>query len=166
MTTVDDLKNAFAGESQANRRYLAFAKKAESEGYPEVAKLFRAAAEAETIHVNAHLRAMGGIKSTKENLEEAVKGESFEYKQMYPEYIEQARQEQATAALASFQNAMAVEQVHHSLYIEALNAVQAGKDLPVRKLFVCGVCGNTVLDEAPEKCPVCGAPKVKFSEVQ
>ncbi len=166
MATVDDLQSAFAGESQANRRYLAFAKKAEAEGYPEVAKLFRAAAEAETVHAHAHLRAMGGIRSTAENLEEAVKGESFEFKQMYPEYIEQAREEQAKAALASFQNAMAVEQVHHSLYIEALNAVQAGKDLPARKLFVCGVCGNTVLDEPPERCPVCGAPKGKFSEVQ
>ncbi len=166
MATVDDLQSAFAGESQANRRYLAFAKKAEAEGYPEVAKLFRAAVEAETVHAHAHLRAMGGIRSTAENLEEAVKGESFEFKQMYPEYIEQAREEQAKAALASFQNAMAVEQVHHSLYIEALNAVQAGKDLPARKLFVCGVCGNTVLDEPPERCPVCGAPKGKFSEVQ
>ncbi len=166
MATVDDLQSAFAGESQANRRYLAFAKKAEAEGYPEVAKLFRAAAEAETVHAHAHLRAMGGIRSTAENLEEAVKGESFEFKQMYPEYIEQAREEQAKAALASFQNAMAVEQIHHSLYIEALNAVQAGKDLPARKLFVCGVCGNTVLDEPPERCPVCGAPKGKFSEVQ
>jgi rubrerythrin len=166
MSTVDDLQDAFAGESQANRRYLAFAKKAEAEGYPEVAKLFRAAAEAETVHAHAHLRAMDGIKSTKENLEEAVKGESFEFKEMYPGYIEQARQEQAKAALASFQNAMAVEQVHHSLYIEALNAVQGGKDMPARKFFVCGVCGNTVLDEPPEKCPVCGAPKSKFSEVQ
>jgi rubrerythrin len=166
MATVDDLQNAFAGESQANRRYLAFAKKAEAEGYPEVAKLFRAAAEAETVHAHAHLRAMGGVESTKENLEEAVKGESFEFKQMYPGYVEQARNEQAKAALASFQNAMAVEQVHHSLYIEALNAVQAGKDIPVHKFFVCGVCGNTVLDEPPEKCPVCGAPKDKFSEVQ
>jgi rubrerythrin len=166
MATVDDLQSAFAGESQANRRYLAFAKKAETEGYPEVAKLFRAAAEAETVHAQAHLRAMGGIRSTAENLEEAVKGESFEFKQMYPEYIEKAREEQAKAALASFQNAMAVEQVHHSLYIEALNAVEAGKDLPARKLFVCGICGNTVLDEPPDKCPVCGAPKGKFSEVQ
>lgn len=166
MATVDDLQNAFAGESQANRRYLAFAKKAEAEGYPEVAKLFRAAAEAETVHAHAHLRAMGGIKSTKENLEEAIKGESFEFKQMYPGYVEQAREEQAKAALASFQNAMAVEQVHHSLYIEALNVVQAGKDIPARKTFVCSVCGNTVVDEPPQKCPVCGAPKDKFNEIQ
>lgn len=166
MATVDDLQNAFAGESKANRRYLAFAKKADAEGYPEVAKLFRAAAEAETVHAHAHLRAMGGIRSTKENLEEAIKGESFEFKQMYPGYVEQAREEQAKAALASFQNAMAVEQVHHSLYIEALNVVQAGKDIPARKTFVCSVCGNTVVDEPPQKCPVCGAPKDKFNEIQ
>jgi rubrerythrin len=166
MATVDDLQNAFAGESQANRRYLAFAKRAEAEGYPEVAKLFRAAAEAETIHAHAHLRAMGGIKSTKENLEEAVKGESFEFKQMYPGYVERAREEQAKAALASFQNAMTVEQVHCSLYMEALKAVETGKDTPARKIFVCSVCGNTVLDEPPERCPVCGAPKGKFGEVQ
>jgi rubrerythrin len=166
MATIDNLQNAFAGESQANRRYLAFAKKAEAEGFPQVAKLFRAAAEGETVHAHAHLKAMGGIKSTKENLEGAIKGESFEFKQMYPGYVEQARQEDAKAALVPFQNAMAVEQVHCSLYIEALNAVQAGKDASTQKIFVCGVCGNAVLDGPPEKCPVCGAPKGKFNEIQ
>ncbi|MHC4622339.1 MAG: rubrerythrin family protein [Planctomycetota bacterium] len=165
MATADDLKQAFAGESQANRKYLAFARKAEAEGYPMVAKVFRAAAEAETVHAHAHLRAMGGIRSTQENLQEAIKGESFEFKQMYPGYIEQAAEEQAKAALASFQNAMAVEQVHHSLYLEASKAVQAGSDLKEAKVFVCSVCGNTVLDEAPEKCPICGASKDKFHEV-
>ncbi|MHC4501346.1 MAG: rubrerythrin family protein [Planctomycetota bacterium] len=166
MLTDDNLQQAFAGESQANRKYLAFAKKAESDGYPMVAKIFRAAAEAETVHAHAHLRAMGGIKSTEENLQEAVKGESFEFNQMYPDYIKQAREDDARAALVSFQNAMAVEQVHHSLYIEALNAMQAGSDVKEAKVFVCSVCGNTVLDESPEKCPVCGAPKEKFNEVQ
>jgi rubrerythrin len=166
MATQDDLQNAFAGESQANRRYLAFAKKAEAEGYPQVAKVFRAAAEAETVHGHAHLRAMGGIKSTQANLEAAVKGESFEFKQMYPGYIEQAGAENNKAALCSFQNAMAVEQVHYSLYTEALKAVQAGQDLTPAKVFVCSVCGNTVLGEPPEKCPVCGAPKSKFSEIE
>ncbi|MHC4149510.1 MAG: rubrerythrin family protein [Planctomycetota bacterium] len=166
MATKDDLQNAFAGESQANRRYLAFAKKAEAEGYPQVAKVFRAAAQGETVHAHAHLRAMGGIKSTQENLEAALKGESFEFKQMYPGYIEQARAENNKAALGSFQNAMAVEQVHYSLYNEALKAVQAGQDLTPAKVFVCSVCGNTVLNEPPEKCPVCGAPKDKFSEIE
>jgi rubrerythrin len=160
------LQNAFAGESQANRRYLAFAKKAEAEGYPEVAKIFRAAAAAETVHAHAHLRAMGGIKSTEENLQAAIKGESFEFKEMYPEYIEQAGRENEKAALASFQNALAVEQVHYSLYTEALKTVQSGKDMAAAKVFVCSVCGNTVLDEPPEKCPVCGAAKGKFNEIE
>lgn len=166
MSTNDNLQNAFAGESQANRKYLAFAKKAETDGYPMVAKIFRAAAEAETVHAHAHLRAMGGIKSTQENLQEAVKGESFEFNHMYPDYVKQAREDNAKAALVSFQNAMAVEQVHHSLYIEALNSVQAGSDMKQAKVFVCSVCGNTVLDEAPDKCPVCGSPKEKFTEVK
>jgi rubrerythrin len=166
MTTADNLKQAFAGESQANRRYLAFAKKAESEGYPMIAKIFRAAAEGETVHAHAHLRAMGGVKSTQENLGEAIKGESFEFKQMYPEYVKQAGEENAKEALTSFQNAMAVEQVHYSLYLEALDAVQAGKDRTSTKVFVCSVCGNTVVDEAPEKCPVCGAAKDKSNEVE
>jgi len=166
MSTDDNLQKAFAGESQANRKYLAFAKKAESEGFPMVAKIFRAAAEAETVHAHAHLRAMGGIKSTQQNLQEAIKGESFEFKHMYPDYIKQARDDNARPALVSFQNAMAVEQVHHSLYIEASKAVQAGGDMKQAKVFVCSVCGNTVLDEAPDKCPVCGAAKEKFSEVK
>jgi rubrerythrin len=166
MSTNDNLQQAFAGESQANRKYLAFAKKAEADGYPMVAKVFRAAAEAETVHAHAHLRAMGGIKSTEENLQEAVKGESFEFNQMYPDYIKQAREDDAKAALVSFQNAMAVEQVHYSLYVEALKSVQAGGDVKEAKVFVCSVCGNTVLDEPPEKCPVCGAPKKMFNEVQ
>ncbi|MHC4362208.1 MAG: rubrerythrin family protein [Planctomycetota bacterium] len=166
MSTSDNLQQAFAGESQANRKYLAFAKKAEADGYPMVAKVFRAAAEAETVHAHAHLRAMGGIRSTEENLQEAVKGERFEFNQMYPDYVKQARDDDAKAALVSFQNAMAVEQVHHSLYIEALKSVQAGGDVKEAKVFVCSVCGNTVLDEPPEKCPVCGAPKKMFNEVQ
>ena len=166
MATSENLEMAFVGESQANRKYLAFAKKADSEGYPMVAKIFRAAAEAETVHAHAHLRAMSGVKSTQENLQEAIKGESFEFQDMYPEYIKQAREEDSKQALVSFQNAMAVEQVHHSLYIESLNAVKAGKDMTQAKIFVCCVCGNTVLDEPPDKCPVCGAPKDKFTEFE
>jgi rubrerythrin len=166
MGTNENLQKAFAGESQANRKYLAFAKKAETEGYPQIARLFRAAAEAETVHAHAHLRAMGGVKSTRENLQQAAEGESFEFQQMYPQYVEQARQENQAAALTSFKNAMAVEQVHHSLYLEALKTLQAGSDMPPARVFVCSVCGNTVLDEVPDKCPVCGAPKQKFTEIQ
>ena len=166
MATQENLQDAFAGESQANRKYLAFAKQAEKEGFSQVAKLLRAAAEAETVHAHAHLRAMGAIKSTAENLQAAVDGETFEFKQMYPPYIEQAKDEEAKAALISFRNAQAVEGVHAGLYIEALNKVKAGEDLPAAKILVCSVCGNTVLGEAPEKCPVCGAPAARFVEVE
>jgi len=166
MATSENLEKAFAGESQANRKYLAFAKKADSEDYPMVAKIFRAAAQAETVHAHAHLRAMSAINSTQENLQEAIEGEGFEFQHMYPDYIKQAREEGAKQALISFQNAMAVEQVHYSLYIESLNAVKADKDMPQAKIFVCSVCGNTVLNEPPDKCPVCGASKDKFNEVE
>ena len=166
MATNENLKEAFAGESQANRRYLAYAKKAKSEGYPEIAKLFQAAAEAETVHAMAHLRVTGNVRSTQENLDEAMKGESYEFKQMYPRFIEEARDEQNKAALASFQNAMAVEQVHFSLFNEAANALAQGKDLPSRNIFICTVCGNTVLDSIPDKCPVCSSAKDEFVAVE
>jgi rubrerythrin len=166
MATEDNLKEAFAGESQANRRYLAFAKKADADGLSMTAKLFRAAAAAETVHAHAHLRALGGIRTTTENLHEAAAGENFEYQQMYPKFVGEATAENAKAALISFQNAMAVEQIHHSLYLEASKAVEDGSDMKSAKIFVCPVCGNTVLDEAPDKCPICGAAKQKFSEIE
>jgi rubrerythrin len=165
MTTKENLKNAFAGESQANRRYLAFAEQAHREGYPQVAKLFRGAAEAEAVHARAFLKVMNAVESTRENLEEAINGESFEFKDMYPRYEAAAMEDDERAAVTSFQNAMAVEQVHHSLFIEAMNKIKAGGDLPQRKVFVCSVCGNTVLDEPPETCPVCSSPKEKYNEV-
>lgn len=166
MTTNENLKEAFSGESQANRRYLAYAKKAEQEGFPEIAKLFQAASESETVHALAHLRVSGEVRSTRENLDEAMKGESYEFKQMYPKFIEEARNEQNKAALTSFQNATAVEQVHFSLFNEAANALAQGKDLPSRNIFICAVCGNTVVDSVPDKCPVCGAGKNKFVAVE
>ena len=166
MATKDNLKAAFAGESQANRMYLAFAKKAEKDGYPQAAKLFRAAAEAETVHAHAHFRVMGGINSTAENLQEAIKGEGFEFQQMYPEYLKEAQDEDDKAAVDSFQNALAVEKIHHGLYSDALAAVRAGADLPANKIYVCSVCGNTVFGEPPDKCPICGVSKEKFNEVQ
>jgi rubrerythrin len=165
MSTTDNLQAAFAGESQANRRYLAFAKKAEREGYPQVAKLFRAAAAAETVHAHAHLRALGGIRDTKANLEAAVEGEAHEFESMYPGFVKEAEAEGNKAALVSFRNALAVEKVHHGLYEKALGAVAAGKDLEPKPMFVCEVCGYTAEDGAPETCPVCGAPRARFSEV-
>ncbi len=164
MSTTDNLKEAFAGESQANRKYLAFAKKAEADGYPQVAKLFRAAAEAETVHAHSHLRVLGGIKETAANLESAVEGEGFEFQQMYPKFVAEAEKEANKGALVSFKYAMAVEEIHHNLYTEALAAVKAGNDLPERKIYVCSVCGNTV-HAIPDGCPVCGASGDNFSEV-
>jgi rubrerythrin len=166
VSTSENLKEAFAGESQANRTYLAFAVKAEKDGYPHVAKLFRAAAEAETVHAHAHLRAMGGIKSTEENLQTAVEGEGFEFRQMYPKFLTEAQAEESKAAVISFKHALAVEEIHHGLYNEALNAVTKGVDLPDEKIFVCAVCGNTVKDHTPDKCPICGAAKEQFIEIK
>ncbi|MFH1717562.1 MAG: rubrerythrin family protein [Planctomycetota bacterium] len=165
MATSDNLQEAFAGESQANRKYLAFAKKAEQDGYPYVAKLFRAAAEAETVHAHAHLRVMGGVKSTDENLQAAIEGEGFEFQEMYPKFLSEAETEGNKPAVFSFKNALAVEEIHHGLYTEALDAVKSGSDLPETKIFVCAVCGNTVKGHAPDKCPVCGASKEQFQEV-
>ena len=164
MATSENLQAAFAGESQANRKYLAFAKKADSDGFPQVAKLFRAAADAETVHAHAHLRVMGGIKTTQENLQAAVEGEGHEFQKMYPGFVAEAQQEGNKPALMSFQNAMVVEEIHYGLYGEALNAVQSGSDLPETKIFVCQICGNTV-GEAPDKCPICHATKAKFTEI-
>lgn len=166
MATIDNLKAAFAGESQANRKYLAFAKKAEADGFPGIAKLFRAAAEAETVHAHAHLRVMGGIGDTLKNLDEAITGEGHEFQSMYPGFIIEAEKEGNKAATISFKNALAVEKIHHGLYTEASNWLKSGKDLPAQQIFVCAVCGNTVTGSAPDKCPVCGAPKVKFFEVK
>ncbi len=166
MSTKDNLQNAFAGESQANRKYLAFAARAEEEGFVQIAKLFRATAAAETIHAHAHLRAMKAVQTTSENLQTAMNGEEFEFKQMYPKFIEEAKAEESDVALMSFKNAMAVEQVHYSLYLHAMEKVKQGEDMSSQKIYVCAVCGNTVLGEAPERCPVCGAPKAKFDVIE
>ena len=166
MATIDNLQEAFAGESQANRKYLAFAKRAEQEGLPQVARLFRAAAAAETIHAHAHLQVMGGVGSTKENIEAAIQGEGFEFQEMYPKFLEEAQKEGNKAAEITFRNALAVEKIHHALYSEALGFVRQGKDVPVEKIFVCPVCGNTVTGAAPKVCPICRTAGEKFFEVR
>lgn len=166
MSTQENLQAAFAGESQANRKYLAFAKKADEEGKPGVAKLFRGAAEAETVHAHAHLRVLDGVKDTAANLEEAAEGESHEFTNMYPEFISEAEKEGNQAALTSFKNAMAVEKIHHDMYNKALGAVKNGKDLEEARIYVCSVCGNTVLNAAPDVCPICGVPHDKFNEIE
>jgi rubrerythrin len=160
--TDKNLKDAFAGESQANRRYLAFAQKAEEEGFTQAAKLFKAAAEAETVHALNHLRVTGEVKSTLENLTAALGGETFEFTKMYPEFIAIAKQEENKQATWSFDVANKVEQVHAKLYQKAIDALKSKKDMAKVDYYVCGVCGNTVEGSAPEKCPICGAPKSKF----
>ncbi len=160
--TEADLKEAFAGESQANRKYLAFAQQADKEGHPQVAKLFRAAAAAETVHAHAHLRALGGIGDTVANLKEAVAGETFEFKDMYPDMIEHAKEEGHKAAERSFTFANEVEKVHADLYQNALDNMDS---LPDVDYYVCSVCGYTCEPGAPEKCPVCGAGAKAFSKI-
>lgn len=161
--TEDNLKEAFAGESQANRKYLAFAAKADQEGFPQAAKLFRAAAEAETVHAHAHLRALKGIKSTKENLQEAVAGETHEFNSMYPGMIEAAKAEGNKEAERTFHFANEVEKIHAGLYQQMLDNLESKEDL--YSYYVCPVCGYTAEKEAPETCPVCGAKGKMFKKV-
>jgi rubrerythrin len=160
--TEENLKDAFAGESQANRRYLAFAKRADKEGYPQAAKLFRAAAEAETVHAHAHLRALGGIGTTEANLKEAISGETHEFNTMYPAMIEAAKAEGNKAAERSFSYANEVEKIHAALYQKASDNLDS---LEAVDYYVCSVCGYTCEKEPPEKCPVCGAEAKAFFEV-
>jgi rubrerythrin len=157
-----DLLAAFAGESQANRKYLAFAKQADKEGYPQVAKLFRAAAEAETVHAHNHLRTLAGIKGTADNLKEAISGETHEFKEMYPEMIKHAQEEKLKAAELTFNFANEVEKVHAALYQHALDNLE---NLKEADYYVCSVCGYTCENEAPDKCPVCNAKASAFFKV-
>jgi rubrerythrin len=160
--TEKNLKEAFAGESQANRKYLAFAKQAEKEGYSQAARLFRAVAEAETVHAHTHLKTMGMIKSTAENLQEAIKGETYEFKSMYPEMIQAADAEGEKQALRSFSYANEVEKVHAVLYRKALENMDRKEQVDY---YVCSVCGYTCENEPPDACPVCKAVKSAFFSV-
>ena len=157
-----NLQDAFAGESQANRKYLAFAKKADKEGFKQIARLFRAAAEAETIHAHNHLRELGGIKSTKENLEAAISGESHEFQTMYPQMIKDAETEGNKSALRSFNFANEVEKIHAALYKKALDNLGNNEETDY---YVCDICGYTAEGHAPDKCPVCNAKKDLFRKI-
>jgi len=163
--TENNIQEAFGAESKANRRYTIFAEKAEKEGYPQVARLFRAVAEAENVHVKNHLNAVDGIGTTKDNLFAASLGEQQEYKRMYPAFIEVAEQERNDRAERSFEWASKVEEIHHGYFEEALKAVRDGEQLEEATYYVCQVCGNTVKGEPPEKCPICGASASAFKEV-
>jgi rubrerythrin len=160
-TIFDNLKEAFAGESQANQKYRAFARKAEREGFPNVARLFRTAAEAERIHAEGHLAAMEHIGSTAENLQAAFDGETHEYKNMYPPMLEQATAEEHKAK-RMFGYALEAEEVHAKLYTMALEAVKQGKDLTEVEFYLCPVCGNIEIGKPTEACKVCGAKAEKF----
>lgn len=161
--STEDLQAAFAGESQANRKYLAFAEKADQEGYPQVARLFRAAAAAETVHAHAHLRAMGGIGTTADNLKAAVAGENYEATQMYPGFLKDAEADQDQKAIRSFQYALEAEKIHEEMYKAALASLE--KKGEEYEYYICPVCGFTHARNAPDKCPVCGALGSKFFKV-
>ena len=164
MTTQKNLEEAFAGESQANRKYLVFAEKADQEGYKQVAKLFRAAADAETVHSKNHLRVMGGVGKTIDNLKSAIAGETHEFKEMYPKFIEEAKKENASdAVILSLDVASRVERIHASLIKKALDNLGKNKETDYH---VCQICGHTVEGEAPDKCPICNAPKEMFNKVE
>ena len=164
--TSENLKEAFAGESQANRTYLAFAKKAEKEGLPQIAKLFRAAAVAETVHALNHLEIIGKTKSTLENLKTAVSGETFEFNEMYPKFIEIAKQDDNKKAVWSFNVANKVEKIHAGLFSKAIESLNNNSERDPSDYYVCKVCGNTVEGSAPERCPICGVPKERFEKIQ
>ncbi len=160
--TKENLEFAFAGESQANRKYLFFAEKADEEGHKRVARVFRAAADAETVHARNHLRVIQGIRATRDNLLTAISGENHEFTEMYPSFIKQAEAEGEKKATESFDLANKVEQIHHGLYKDALSALEKAEVMELKPFYVCQYCGNTVEGEAPEKCPVCGAPQRMF----
>jgi rubrerythrin len=164
--TKKNLEEAFAGESQANRKYLFFSEKADEVGNKQVARLFRAVAEAETVHARNHLKVLGEIKSDKENLGAAVGGEHYEFTRMYPDFIDQAKKGDNKKAVNSFDLANKVEQIHHRLFQAALKNLEAGKSFKDAPYYVCQVCGNTVEGEAPEKCPICGSPHSRFKKIE
>ncbi len=163
--TSENLQAAFAGESQASRKYLYFADKAQQESQPQIAKLFRAASEAETVHARNHLNVMNGIGNTVENLKTAISGEYDEMVTMYPEFIAQSKTEKNAKAENSFDWANKVEKVHHGLYHQALKDLEAAKKLASKPYYVCQNCGNTVEGEAPDRCPICGATKNLFKKI-
>lgn len=163
-STIDNLKVAFAGESQANQKYRAFAKKAEREGFPNIAKLFRTAAEAERIHAEGHLDALEGIGSTIDNLKAAIAGETYEYTEMYPPMHKQALEENHKSKRI-FGYALEAEKVHAELYKLALQAAEQGKDLDISEIYLCPVCGHIEFGKPKDKCPICGALPEKYIQV-
>ena len=166
METDDNLREAFAGESQANRRYLFFAEKAEKEGLKQAARLFRAAAEAETIHAKNHFNAMDGVGSTLDNINAGVIGEHHEYTRMYPAFIDKAIEEENKRAQTTFEWANAVEEIHYNMFQEMYKTIKANEPLKDEPYYVCPLCGNTVPGSPPDKCPICGALGKSFKKIE
>jgi rubrerythrin len=164
--TKENLQEAFAGESQASRRYQYFAEKADKEGKPQIARLFRAASEAETVHARNHLDVMSGIGTTADNLKVAIQGENYEFTRMYPDFIDTAKIESNARGEISFSWANKVEKIHHGLYEQALKDLNEGKKFTDEPYYVCQRCGNTVAGQAPDKCPVCGASRSMFKKME
>jgi len=160
--TEEGLRAAFAGESQAHMRYLIFAQKAEEEGYPNIARLFRAISFAEQVHATNHFRTLGDLGSSADNLDAAIGGETFEVEEMYPAYDAVAELQGEKGARRSIRYALEAEKIHAAMYSKAKEAVKSGKDLEVGKIYICSVCGYTGEGEPPDRCPICGATKDKF----
>ena len=160
--TEQNLKDAFAGESQAHMKYLAFAAKAEKDGYANVALLFKAIAYAEQVHAINHLKELGGIGDTSENLAAAFGGENFEVEQMYPAYKVVAELQEEKGALRSIDYALEAEKIHEDMYREAKKMIDAGKDIDATKVSICPVCGHTVFGDPTERCPICNVPPEKY----
>ena len=157
---------AYAGESQANRKYAAFADQAESEGFKNIARLFKAASEAEAVHAKKLLKAMGKIRTTKENIQGSISGETHEYTEMYPAFVKEAEAEKKSDFALVFTYAMKAEEVHANLYREAMNSLNHNQDMSNRSVILCPVCGNIFLGQAPEKCPICNAVRKVFKTIE
>jgi len=160
--TEKNLKDAFAGESQAHMKYLAFSKKAESEGKSNIARLFKAISFAEQVHATNHLKALGDLGDTSENLQSAIDGENFEVEEMYPAYDAVAKLQTEKEAIRSIHYAIEAEKIHSAMYSEAREFVKQGKDIEMNDIYICPVCGYTVSGDVPDNCPVCGVSKDKF----
>jgi len=165
MTTQENAMEAFAGESQANRKYLAFSEKAAADGFRNIATLYKAASEAEAIHAKKLMKVLGTIDSTEKNLDGSIEGETHEYTSMYPAFVREAEAERKSDAVLAFTYAMKAEEVHAGLYKKALAALKAGHDLGREKIFLCPVCGNIEIGKVPDKCPICGVFAKQFTEI-
>jgi rubrerythrin len=164
MTTPENLQEAFAGESQAHQKYRVFAKRAEQDGFPNIARLFRTTAEAERVHAEGHFRNLDGAGATAANLQAAIDGETYEYTTMYPPMVEQAQADSSRARIM-FGYAMKAEEVHARLYRQALEAAAQGKDLSEMQFYLCPVCGNIEFGAPPANCPICGTKGERFTRV-